>query len=210
MTQKKRKKDDSEEEDEESEDEEKKEKKKHKKSKDKKKEKKKHKKKKETKKDSESESEETSQKLQGNEIWVEKSNVHTSSGESGDEEDNECGPQPKAKKLDPKLDIKGHGANMLPGEADAIASFVQQNKRIPRRGEVGLTSDEIEGYENLGYVMSGSRHKRMNAVRIRKENQIYSAEEKRALLMFNYEEKVARESEILSNFKELVSRKFGS
>ena len=29
--------------------------------------------------------------------------------------------------------------------------------------------------------MSGSRHKRMNAVRIRKENQIYSAEEKRAL-----------------------------
>ena len=32
-------------------------------------------------------------------------------------------------------------------------------------------------------VMSGSRHRRMNAVRIRKENQVYSAEEKRALAM---------------------------
>ena len=40
--------------------------------------------------------------------------------------------------------------------------------------------------------MSGSRHKRMNAVRIRKENQIYSAEEKRALQLFNHEEKQAR------------------
>ena len=42
--------------------------------------------------------------------------------------------------------------------------------------------------------MSGSRHKRMNAVRIRKENQIYSAEEKRALQLFNHEEKQARPS----------------
>jgi len=39
-------------------------------------------------------------------------------------------------------------------------------------------------------VMSGSRHKRMNAIRIRKENQIYSAEEQRALKELNMEEKV--------------------
>jgi hypothetical protein len=64
---------------------------------------------------------------------------------------------------------------------------LQSGKRIPRRGEVGLTSNEIERFENLGYVMSGSRHSRMNAVRIRKENQIYSAEEKAALAMFNFE-----------------------
>lgn len=30
----------------------------------------------------------------------------------------------------------------------------------------------------------------MNEVRLRKENQVYSAEEKRALALFNYEEKV--------------------
>jgi hypothetical protein len=34
------------------------------------------------------------------------------------------------------------------------------------------------------WVMSGSRHRRMEAVRLRKENQIYSADEKRALAMF--------------------------
>ena len=41
-----------------------------------------------------------------------------------------------------------------------------------------MSAEEIEKYEQLGYVMSGSRHKRMNAVRVRKENQIYSVEEK--------------------------------
>lgn len=80
-----------------------------------------------------------------------------------------------------------YGGFLRPGEGDAMAAYVQSGKRIPRRGEVGLTSDQIERFENLGYIMSGSRHSRMNAVRIRKENQIYSAEEKAALAMFNFE-----------------------
>ena len=58
--------------------------------------------------------------------------------------------------------------------------------------------------------MSGSRHKRMNAVRIRKENQIYSAEEKRALQMFNHEEKQKRENQILADFRQLVQDKIGA
>ena len=98
---------------------------------------------------------------------------------------------------------------LLSGEGDAIAQYVQAGKRIPRRGEVGLRADEIEKFETLGYVMSGSRHKRMNAVRIRKENQIYSAEEKRALQMFNYEEKQKRENQILADFRQLVQDKLG-
>lgn len=53
-----------------------------------------------------------------------------------------------------------------------MAAYVQSGKRIPRRGEVGLTSDQIEKYEAVGYVMSGSRHSRMNAIRMRKENQV--------------------------------------
>lgn len=36
----------------------------------------------------------------------------------------------------------------------------------------------------------------MNAIRIRKENQVYSAEDKRALAMFNYEEKAKREQKV--------------
>lgn len=55
-----------------------------------------------------------------------------------------------------------------------MAAFVQEGKRIPRRGEIGLSSDQIASYEDQGYVMSGSRHHMMNAIRIRKENQIIS------------------------------------
>ena len=42
-----------------------------------------------------------------------------------------------------------------------------QGKRILQR-EVGLSTEEIQKFEGLGYVMSGSRHQRMNAIRIRK------------------------------------------
>ena len=38
-----------------------------------------------------------------------------------------------------------------------MAAFVADGKRIPRRGEIGLTSDEIASFEAKGYVMSGSR-----------------------------------------------------
>ena len=39
--------------------------------------------------------------------------------------------------------------------------------------------------------------------------QVYSAEEKRALAMFNYEEKQKRESQILNDFRSLVQNKLG-
>ena len=65
-----------------------------------------------------------------------------------------------------------YGGALRPGEGAAIAAFVQSGKRIPRRGEVGLSADQITKFEDLGYVMSGSRHSRMNAIRIRKENQV--------------------------------------
>ena len=38
-----------------------------------------------------------------------------------------------------------------------MAEYVKMGKRIPRRGEIGLTSSEIESFEDAGYVMSGSR-----------------------------------------------------
>ncbi|KAM0952628.1 putative NF-kappa-B-activating protein [Dioscorea sansibarensis] len=102
-----------------------------------------------------------------------------------------------------------YGGALRPGEGDAIAQYVQQGKRIPRRGEVGLSAEEIQKFENLGYVMSGSRHQRMNAIRIRKENQVYSAEDKRALAMFNYEEKAKREHKVMADLHRLVQRHIG-
>jgi len=50
-----------------------------------------------------------------------------------------------------------YGGALRPGEAVAIAAYVQEGKRIPRRGEIGLNSDQIEQYEKAGFVMSGSR-----------------------------------------------------
>ena len=96
---------------------------------------------------------------------------------------------------------------LLPGEGAAMAAYIAEGKRIPRRGEIGLTSEEIEQFESVGFVMSGSRHRRMEAVRLRKENQIYSADEKRALAMFNKEERQKRESKILTQFRDIIHNK---
>lgn len=50
-----------------------------------------------------------------------------------------------------------YGTALLPGEGSAMAAYVQQGKRIPRRGEIGLSGDKIAEFEAAGYVMSGSR-----------------------------------------------------
>lgn len=118
--------------------------------------------------------------------------------------DDTVGPLPKPNVT---LTQKDYGHALLPGEGAAMAAYVQDGKRIPRRGEIGLTSDEIASYESVGYVMSGSRHRRMEAVRIRKENQIYSADEKRALAMFSKEERQKRENKILTQFRDMVKSK---
>lgn len=146
------------------------------------------------------------------EKWIEKNAENKlSSGISSkpsrndeDEDGEEFGPLSKNSAT---LNQKDFGRALLPGEGAAMASYVIDGKRIPRRGEIGLTSDEIETFESVGYVMSGSRHRRMEAVRIRKENQIYSADEKRALAMFSREERQKRENKILSQFKEMVTAK---
>lgn len=45
-----------------------------------------------------------------------------------------------------------------------MAAFVADGQRIPRRGEIGLRTDQIEKFEATGYVMSGSRHVRCVAL----------------------------------------------
>jgi NF-kappa-B-activating protein C-terminal domain len=100
-----------------------------------------------------------------------------------------------------------YGNALMPGEGAAIAMYVQQNMRIPRRGEIGWSGDEINGLEGEGYVMSGSRHARMNAVRIRKENQVYSAEEKRALALITFEEKQQKDNKIVGDFRQMLTSK---
>ncbi|OQS07343.1 hypothetical protein THRCLA_00644 [Thraustotheca clavata] len=124
-----------------------------------------------------------------------------------DDEDEIVGPMPLNDSEPSAKGKGGYGRDLLPGEGAAIAQYVQKNMRIPRRGEVGWSGQEIESLETAGYVMSGSRHARMNAVRIRKENQVYSAEEKRALAMINFEEKQQRENNVMAEFRNMLTEK---
>ena len=39
-----------------------------------------------------------------------------------------------------------------------MAAYIAEGKRIPRRGEIGLLPEEIQAYEDMGFVMSGSRY----------------------------------------------------
>ncbi|XP_065768099.1 NKAP-like protein [Muntiacus reevesi] len=132
-------------------------------------------------------------------IWIEQSKIADNMDLIG----------PEAPIIHTSQDEKplNYGHALLPGEGAAMAEYVKAGKRIPRRGEIGLTSEEIAAFECSGYVMSGSRHRRMEAVRLRKENQIYSADEKRALASFNQEERRKRENKILASFREMVYRK---
>ena len=55
------------------------------------------------------------------------------------------------------MSIFSYGSALLPGEGAAMAAYIAEGKRIPRRGEIGLMPDEIQAYEDMGFVMSGSR-----------------------------------------------------
>ncbi|KAF8196579.1 ras-induced vulval development antagonist-domain-containing protein [Pholiota molesta] len=124
--------------------------------------------------------------------------------------DEEVGPKPLHKKGGAKkVDERAYGGALLRGEGSAMAAFLQDGteSRIPRRGEIGLTSDEIAKYEDVGYVMSGSRHRRMNAVRMRKENQVISAEEKRGILKLQREERERKEAILRDEFSQLVDER---
>ncbi|KAL5485154.1 hypothetical protein ACEPAI_7796 [Sanghuangporus weigelae] len=133
-------------------------------------------------------------------------------GSESESDEEEVGPQPvyRAPTTNKKVDERQYGGALLRGEGSAMAAFLRDgdtDARIPRRGEIGLTPDEIATFESVGYVMSGSRHRRMNAVRMRKENQVISAEEKRGILKLQKEERERREAILRDEFRELVEEK---
>ena len=136
-------------------------------------------------------------------------------GIDSDSDESDAGPQPLTRaqadaSADPSKNAASHkayGGALLPGEGEALAMYVQQNLRIPRRGEIGYSSNDIDYFEKSGFVMSGSRHSRMNAVRIRKENQIYSAEEQRALALITLEENQQKEQALLQDFRTMLKDK---
>ena len=73
--------------------------------------------------------------------------ANTKMKKSSDSEDDMIGPV-LPKKV--HLSHKEMGTQLLPGEGAAMAAYIAEGKRIPRRGEIGLTSDEISKYEDDG------------------------------------------------------------
>ncbi|WVO23222.1 uncharacterized protein IAS62_004569 [Cryptococcus decagattii] len=146
--------------------------------------------------------------------WIEKGHERQAKGKDvvsapikeqiveNDDDDVEVGPQ-LPKEINEKRGRSAF-ANMLPGEGEAIMAYAESGQRIPRRGEIGLDSEQIALFESSGYVMSGSRHQRMNAVRLRKENQVINEAEKRAILKLQREERMKKEGALVSQFKEMI------
>lgn len=124
--------------------------------------------------------------------------------ESDGDDDEEYGPKPPVATQGGRAN---YGQALRPGEGAAIAQFVQKNLRVPRRGEVGWQGEEIERLESVGYVMSGSRHARMNAVRERKEKQVLSAEEKRTMALVAFEEKQQQENKLMADYRAMLQER---
>jgi len=117
-------------------------------------------------------------------------------------DDDVFGPKP----ILPKDNTEKYGEGMLNGEGEAMANYVKQNKRIPRRGEIGKTPDQIAKFESIGFVMSGSRNRKMTAVRIAKESQVYSAEERRLLEEMKGQSAEKKENELIANLRLMVNK----
>lgn len=125
-----------------------------------------------------------------------------------EDNNNSFGPKPVKITLDPREERKLYSGNKFQQtEAQLYAKYVQEKKRIPRRGEVGKTEEEIKHYEDLGFVMSGNRHKKMTEVRLKKEAQVYSAEEKRALTIFNIGQREKKEMNTINGLRTMWKSK---
>ncbi|VDO32608.1 unnamed protein product [Haemonchus placei] len=90
---------------------------------------------------------------------------------------------------------------------DVFACFDDFFDVVHFLGEIGLSSAEISEFEKVGYVMSGTRHKAMEATRLRKENQVLTAEEKRLLSGFSQEERKKKELAMLGQMRNLIASK---
>ncbi|KAJ2567972.1 hypothetical protein GGH12_000103 [Coemansia sp. RSA 1822] len=142
-----------------------------------------------------------------------RSPVHSKPGETSDQRqsgddnsDSGIGPMP-AQDYKPTISENGLGSVDRSGEGMLSSGFMQSGDRIPRRGEIGMDLNKIEQWENAGYVMSGNRRSRVNDTHVHREGQVITADEKRQMLLQNQEERQKKESQIISEFRDMLSKK---
>ncbi|KAJ2498529.1 hypothetical protein GGH96_004253 [Coemansia sp. RSA 1972] len=142
-----------------------------------------------------------------------RSPVNLKSDETSDERqsqdensDSGIGPMP-AQDYKPTISEHGLGSVQRSGDGLLSSGFIQSSDRIPRRGEIGMDLNKIEQWENAGYVMSGNRRSRVNDTQVHREGQVITADEKRQMLLQNQEERQKKETQIISEFRDMLSKK---
>ncbi|SIO73836.1 UPF0396 protein [Babesia microti strain RI] len=91
------------------------------------------------------------------------------------------------------------------GKSRTLTQYALNDNRISRKA-AGMTPEEVEKYESLGYVMSGSSHWRMNQAKLLKEKEHYSVEDQRSKAILNPEERANKEVELINNLKEMLKK----
>ena len=85
---------------------------------------------------------------------MQRKDVHKDS----DSEDHDVGPMPLVNpdsnpNASSNQNQKAYGKELLLGEGESLAAYVQQNLRIPRRGEISYDAENIDHYEKSGHVV---------------------------------------------------------
>jgi hypothetical protein len=69
---------------------------------------------------------------------------------------------------------------------------------LPFRIDADSAQTEFSSFrlQTIQLTFEFCRHRRMEAVRLRKENQIYTADERRTMALFNEQERLKRENKV--------------
>lgn len=85
--------------------------------------------------------------------------------------------------------------------------FLSQFKRAPRRGEIGLSAEEIGNAEKLGYVMSGSRSKAAHMFVNRVQRQLHERDAAKREQQFRQVEDERSNTDLIDALAKLVQSK---
>merc|ERR1712113_574868 len=107
------------------------------------------------------------------------------------------------------------GLKQLPTVRDGTAAesglnfteFFQNGKRIPLRGQEGMSVDQIEAFERAGYKMSANHKRQVEAHYMRMERKVYTPEEKAMLERYSKNDRDAKSKEQLEQFRSFVAAK---
>lgn len=93
-----------------------------------------------------------------------------------------------------------------PRKQQTYEEYIATQARVPRRGELGVTPEQVQQYQNMGYVMSGSRRPevelRLQAVQKEMHKKMAGTQH----LDFVAEEQRRAEEKALDDFQRIVQQ----